>query len=301
MKLKTVITEMLNIELPIVGAPMFLVSYPELVSAVSEAGGIGTFPTLNYRSIEELRDALHEIREKTNKPIGANIILYKEHNPNWSKQLETCLDFKVELIITSMGTPRSVVNEAKSTGTKIFCGVTNLRQGRILAKGGAHALIAVSQGAGGHAGSVSPYALIPQLKEETNLPILASGAISGGRQMAASFALGADGVYVGTRFIASDEARADDKYKQMLIESDPTDILYTDEVTGVSANWLKASLEKIEGEKMSNQDQGFKRWKDIWSAGHGVARIKDIAPIRELINRMLQEYKESLTSMPLFE
>ncbi|EMG23599.1 nitronate monooxygenase domain protein [Leptospira interrogans serovar Copenhageni str. LT2050] len=166
MKLNTRITKMLGIDLPIIGAPMFLVSYPDLVVAVSEAGGIGCFPSLNYRSPEQLKDGLQEIRSKTKKPIGVNLILHKSHNPNWSKQLQVVLDAKVELLITSLGSPRTVVNEAKSVGAKVFCDVTTLKHANIVAKAGADALIAVAQGAGGHAGNISPFSLYPYLKKE---------------------------------------------------------------------------------------------------------------------------------------
>ena len=160
MKIKTKITEMLNIDVPIIGAPMFLVSYPDLVAAVSNAGGIGTFPALNYRSIEALKDGIQEIRTKTNKPIGVNIILFKRHNPKWYEQLKVCLDEKVDLIIASLGTPKSVLGEIRSAGAKIFCDVTTLKHARIVAKIGVDAIIAVSQGAGGHAGAISPFSLI---------------------------------------------------------------------------------------------------------------------------------------------
>lgn len=228
MKIKTKISEMLKIDLPIIAAPMFLVSYPELVVAVSEAGGIGCFPSLNYRTPEQLREGILEIRSKTKKPIGVNLILHKEHNPNWAKQFEVVMDLKVELIITSLGTPRTIAKEIKSNGSILFCDVTTLKHANIVAKSGADALIAVSQGAGGHAGAITPFALIPYLKKEIGLPVIAAGAISTGSQMAAALSLGADAVYIGTRFIATPESRAQNEYKQMLIDSSPDEIVYTE-------------------------------------------------------------------------
>ena len=305
MKIKTKITEMLNIDLPIIGAPMFLVSYPDLVAAVSEAGGIGTFASMSYRTLPELNDALHTIRAKTKKPIGVNIILYKEHNPQWKEQLQICLDHKVELIITSLGTPKSIVNEVKSTGAKIFCDVTTLRHAKIIAKAGADVLIAVAQGAGGHAGNISPFSLIPYLAEETNLPIVAAGAISTGKQMVASLALGAEAVYVGTRLIATNEAQTVPAYKDSIINSGPEDLTYTDEVSGIPANWMNDSLAKFRDFKKGATEAEVKevkaqpkRWKEIWTAGHGVAQIKEIVPAATVVQNMAKEYLDIIESLP---
>ena len=302
MKIETAITKMLNIDLPIIAAPMFLVSYPDLVAAVSEAGGIGTFPSLNYRTPEELKDGLAEIRAKTKKPIGVNIILYKDHNPNWSKQLEVCLDAKVELLITSLGSPRSVVKEAKSVGAKVFCDVTTLKHARIVAKSGADALIAVAQGAGGHAGAISPFSLIPYLKEEIGLPVLAAGSIGTGSQMAAALSLGADAVYIGTRFIASNEAATDNDYKQMLIDSQPEEIVYTDEISGIPANWLKKGVDRakqvMEQSGNSFGESEYKKWKNIWSAGHGIAQIKNIKPAKDIVDELVNDYLNTIKGLP---
>lgn len=302
MKIQTAITQMLNIDLPILAAPMFLVSYPKLVAAVSEAGGMGCFPSMNYRTVEELKDALQEIRERTSKPIGVNIILYKEHNPDWARQLEVCLDQKVELLITSLGTPRTVVKEAKSTGARVFCDVTTLKHAKIVAKAGADALIAVSQGAGGHAGSISPFSLIPYLKDETDLPVLAGGSVGNGAQMAAAMALGADAVYSGTRFIASEESAASNEYKQMVVESQPEEVVYTAEVSGIPANWLKRSLDRLDSDQLQKQGHDmaaeYKRWRDIWSAGHGIAQIKKIEKAADIIRQMVEEYRQVKNNLP---
>ncbi len=308
-KINTAITKMLNIDLPIIGAPMFLVSYPDLVVAVSEAGGMGTFPALNYRSIPELKDGLAEIRSRTKKPIGVNIILYKKHNPLCFEQFYACLDFKVELIITSLGTPRQIVNEAKSVGSKIFCDVTTLKHARLVAKTGADALIAVAQGAGGHAGAISPFSLIPYLKEEVNLPIIASGSIGTGAQMAAAFALGADAVYVGTKLIATPEAKAKKEYKDMLISENPEDIVYSDKITGINSNWLKKSVEKYETTQGAiNRDYNagsdvneMKKWQDIFSAGHGIAQIKEVIPAKQVIHNMVDGYLKTIKNFPMPE
>ncbi|MDH5716760.1 MAG: nitronate monooxygenase [Spirochaetia bacterium] len=292
---QTAVTKMLNIKLPIIGAPMFLVSYPELVAAVSEAGGLGTFPTMNYRSIPELKDALFKIKSKTQKPIGVNIVLYKEHNPNWSEQLKVCLDNKVNCIITSMGIPRSVIKEAKSAGAKVFCDVIDIKYAKLTAKAGADALIAVSAGAGGHAGKISPFSLIPYLKDEINIPVIAAGSISSGRQMAAAMALGAEAVYIGTRFIASCESGASEEYKQAIIKAMPEDIIYSKEISGVYANWLKESFDKYKNIETTD----LKKWKDIWSAGHGVGQIKNILSVKKIMDDIIQEYKDVTQKMKM--
>ncbi len=301
MQIKTAVSQMLGIDLPIIGAPMFLVSYPSLVCAVSNAGGIGTMPALNYRTAHELRAGLSEIRSRTGKPIGINLILHKEHNPEWMRQFEVCLEFKVELLITSLGSPRSIVKEAKSVGAKVFCDVTTLRHANLVAKCGADALIAVAQGAGGHAGAISPFALIPYLRKEIpELPVVASGAISTGRQMAAALALGADAVYIGTRLIATPEANAYDAYKQMLIDSAPEEIVYSPKISGIPANWLKRSIDKLDPD--FKPDTGLnveaKSWKEVWSAGHGVAQIDRIMPAADVITSMAKEYREVVNRLP---
>lgn len=292
---------MLGIDYPIIGAPMFLVSYPDLVCAVSNAGGIGSMPALNYRTTDELRRGLAEMRSRTNKPIGINLILHKEHNPRWAEQFEVCLEYKVELLITSLGSPRSIIREAKSVGAKVYCDVTTLKHANIVAKSGADALIAVAQGAGGHAGAISPFALIPYLKSEIpEIPVVASGAISTGRQMAAALALGADAVYVGTRLIATPEAQAYEEYKQMLIDSAPEEIVYSPKISGIPANWLKRSIDKLDPDfkPESGLSVDAKSWKEVWSAGHGVAQIKQILPAAEVIRGMVDEYERVKKELP---
>ncbi len=291
---------MLGIDLPIFGAPMFLVSYPDLVVAVCKAGGIGCFPAVNYRTVPELKDGIAEIRSRTNKPIGVNIILLTHHNPNWLKQLEACLDAKVELIIASLGVPRSVLADVKASGAKIFCDITTMKHARIATKVGVDGLIAVAQGAGGHAGAINPFSLIPYIKEETGLPIVAAGSISNGQQMAAALALGADAVYVGTRLIATPEADAEDEYQKMLLKTIPENIEYTDRITGIYSNWIKESLAKLDEGPSSLADPGknqHKKWKHIYSAGHGVAQIKEVKPAQTIIEEMAKGYLHTVKNL----
>lgn len=299
MKIETKITKMLGIDIPIIGAPMFLVSFPKLVAAISNTGGLGSFPAMNYRSVGELEKAIVEIKSLTAKPFGVNIILHKPHNPDWEKQFEVCLEHEVPLIITSMGTPRTIVKKAHSRGAKVFCDVVSHRQAEVIAKSGADALIAVAQGAGGHAGSISPFALIPYIKE-IGLPVLGAGGIATGKQMAAAFSLGADAVYIGTRFIASHESGASTEYREALIKSIPENIVYTEKVSGIHANWLKESVEIFEKSKgdQIELNKEFKNWIDIWSAGHGVAQIKTVESVQNIINSIVSEYFEIKNSLP---
>ncbi|MEM7183251.1 MAG: nitronate monooxygenase [Spirochaetota bacterium] len=304
MKIQTKITEMLGIDLPILGAPMFLVSYPELVTAVSNVGGIGCFPALNYRTTDELRAALREIRQMTDKPIGVNLILHKAHNPNWAKQFEVCMEMKVELLITSLGTPRTIMKEAKSEGVKVFCDVTTLKHAKLIAKFEPDALILVAQGAGGHAGAISPFSLIPYIKQETGLPVIAAGSIGTGQQMAAALSLGAEAVYVGTRLIATTESKASEGYKQMLVDSQPEEIVYTEKISGIPANWLGKSVAKVDLENIDGDqslDGEYKRWRDIWSAGHGVAQIGEIVPAAQVIQNMADEYLQTVKNLPIVQ
>lgn len=298
MKIKTAITEMLGIDLPILGAPMFLVSNVDLVVAVSEAGGLGCFPAQNYRTLPELEGAIDEIRKRTTRPFGVNIILYKEHNPFWKEQLEICLRHRVRLLIASMGTPRGLVREAKAVGTLVFADVVNLRMARVAARAGVDALIAVSQGAGGHAGMINPFSLIPYLKKEIGIPLVAAGCISSGDQLAAALSLGADAVYVGTRLIATPESGAVEPYKKMLVESTPEEIVYSDEVSGHPANWLARSLEKFRNRGTDDVSDELKRWRDIWSAGQGVAQIDGLQPVADIIGGMVSDYERIRRELP---
>jgi nitronate monooxygenase len=293
------ICRMLGIKHPIIGAPMFLVSYPDLVTAVSEAGGVGCFPSANYRTVEELDAGIQHIRSRTKQPIGVNIILREDHNPRWRSQFETVLKNKVELIIFSLGVKRDVVREARAAGSKVFFDVTTLKHARLAAASGVDAVIAVAQGAGGHAGSITPFTLIQQIKAAVDVPVIAAGAISNGAQMAAALCLGADAVYVGTRFIATPEAQASEDYKRMILDASPEDIIYSEKVSGIPANWLKESFTRWEKSQVEGADDGdeMKRWRDIWSAGQGVAQIDAIEPAGEIVRKMAADCATTLRSL----
>jgi len=284
--LKTAITRMLGIRYPIVAAPMFLVSNRPLLEAVARAGGIGLIPTLNFRQHSDYRRFLAGWPQEL--PFGVNIIL--RHNPRLAEDLQATIEHRVPLVVTSLGDPTPVIEAVHDYGGKVWCDVVNLKHARKAAAAGADALVAVASGAGGHAGAVSPFVLAPWLRRETGLPVLVAGGISTGEQMLAALALG-DGVYVGTRFIATKESGASEEYKQALVAAAPDEIVYTPEVTGVPANFLRSSLARL-------GQEGVRPWKDVWSAGHGVGLIEKVVRAKEVIEGMVSEYYAAKRRLP---
>jgi nitronate monooxygenase len=290
-KIHTRLTEIYDISYPIVGAPMFLVSYEELAIAVSQAGGLGTIPLPNYRDIEPLKAALSAIRRATDRPIGVNIHLSGRFP--WKAQLAACLDAGVGFFITSLGDPRQIIDDVHASGGKVFPDVVTLEQGLKSRDGGADGLVAVGAGAGGHGGRIPIPVLVPYLAESTGLPVIAAGGISTGAQMASAIALGACGVVVGTRLIATHEARALSAYKDSVIASGPGDIVFSDRITGNGANWIRQSIERVE----KSPELGSRQWLDIWSAGQSVAQVKDVRPAGAVIVEMAQDYLETCTAL----
>lgn len=281
--MKTAFTTLLGIDLPVVGAPMFIVSGVDLVVAVSEAGGLGTVPSLNARSSEEFSVLLDAIEAKTDKPYGINLIL--KDNPRLEADLEVCLAHRPAALITSLGKPEAIVKAAHAKGVKVLSDVTNEGHAERAVQAGVDALVAVCAGAGGHAGAISPFVLVPLLAERFALPVLAAGGIVDGRGLAAALALGAAGAYVGTRLVASDEALTDPAYLQAVIDAGSTDVEYTPEVTGVPANFLRVSLEAMRRGDIGKE----KRFKNIWSAGQDVALIAASQPAGDIVTRMVRE------------
>jgi nitronate monooxygenase len=291
-RIKTAFTDMMGVDYPIVGAPMFLVSYEDLTVAVSEAGGLGAFPVPNYRTSADLKTALENIRRRTDRPIGVNIHLSGKFE--WEEQLEICLDYGVKLFITSLGDPRPILGRVHESGGKVFADVISLKHAWRAKEKGVDGLVAVAAGAGGHAGTTPTTVLVPYLKDRTGLPVLAAGGISTGRQLAAALALGACGSVTGTRLIASHEAVALPEYKQAVVKAGPDDIVCTDRITGNSANWLAESAAKFD----IHPELGSKRWRDLWSAGRSVAQAEEILPAGEIIGRMALECADVLKALP---
>lgn len=283
-------TKKVGIRYPIVVAPMFLLSNADMLVAAGESGCIGLMPSLNARSAEIFEQTLAEIRRRTPAPFGINLILLQ--NPRLEEDLELCVKYRVPLIVTSLGNPTDLIKRVHDYGGLVFCDVINLRHAQKVKEAGADGLVAVSYGAGGHAGKIAANVLIPWLKKETGLPVLASGGISTGMQIHAALALGADAAYMGTRFIATQESPADPAYKQMILNAGPEDIILTPNVTGHDCNFLKESLDQFQG-----GPEGLKKWKDVWSAGQGVGLIHDIPSMNDLIKRLMSECGESVSQL----
>lgn len=282
--IKTYFTEMLHIKYPIIGAPMFLVSYEDLAVAVSEAGGLGMIPLPNFRTERELARAFSAISRCTAKPVGVNIHLSGKFE--WEKQLETCLEANVKFFITSLGDPRLIIDRVHERGGLVFADVVNLEQALKARERGVDGLVAVGYGAGGHGGKVSTQVLVPWLIKEVGLPVVAAGGISTGAQLAAAMASGACAVIVGTRLIASTESRASEGYKKAVLKAGPDDIILTDRITGNNASWIASSIENVD----KKLDLGSKKWLDLWSAGHSVAQVDSIRPAAEIIATIVEDF-----------
>ena len=283
-KIETEFTRMIDVDYPIIGAPMFLLSYEELVIAVARAGGLGAIPLPNFRTTEDLKKTLDRIREATDKPIGVNIHLSGRFE--WKAQLSLCLDAGVKFFITSLGDPRLILDDVHANGGKVFPDVISLEQGLKSRDRGADGLIAVASGAGGHCGTIPTHILIPYLKSKTDLPIIAAGGISTGAQMAAAMAVGACAVVVGTRLIATTESRAQAAYKEAVVRAGPEDIVCTARITDNPASWLAESIKDFD----EQPKVGSKRWRDFWSAGQSVAQVEEITSATEVVSEMVEEY-----------
>ena len=306
-----------NLSVPAVAAPMFLISGPKLVIECCKNGVVGTFPALNHRSTEgfeewviEIKQALATFENETGKraaPFGVNLIVHPT-NPRVQPDLEICIKHKVPLIITSLGAVSDLVNAVHSYGGLVYHDVIKKRHAEKAAEAGVDGLILVAAGAGGHAGTLNPMALINEIKQFYTKTILLSGCISNGNDVASALQMGADLAYMGTRFINVDESMAEDEYKQMIMNSKAEDIVYTAAVSGVSANFLRPSLEAMGiTEELWNQSKKIdfgseldaakaeaQAWKTIWSAGQGVTSIKDIQSTEVLIKSLSNEFKEAL-------
>ena len=289
-----------RLSLPVVVSPMFIVSGPEIVVAACKAGLVGTFPALNQRSTEGYAEWLDEITGRLtpqDAPFGVNLIVHGS-NKRLMADLKVTVAKKVPLVITSLGAVKDVVDAVHSYGGLVFHDVINRRHAEKAAEAGVDGIIAVSAGAGGHAGTMSPFALISEIRQVFSGTILAAGAISTGAQVLAARAMGADLAYMGTRFIATQESRASAGFKDMIVGSRAGDILYTSAISGVNANFLRPSIvaagldpENLPAHGKMDMEGEAKAWKDIWSAGQGVGSIADVPSVAELAARLKAEYE----------
>ena len=302
-----------NLSIPVIGSPLFLVSGPELVIAQCKAGIVGSFPALNARPQnvlgewlvrikEELATAKEENPELPIAPYAVNQICHAS-NDRLMADMETCVEHEVPIIITSLRPPEEVVTAAHSYGGLVYHDVISVRHARKAAEQGVDGLILVCAGAGGHAGTLSPFALVREVREFFDGTIILSGSISSGSAVASSQALGADLAYMGTRFIATEEANAELGYKDMLIESVADDIVYSSLFTGVAGNYLKGSVKNagLDPADLPDADKSSmnfgsggnteaKAWKDIWGSGQGIGAIKDSPTVQALVDQLKKEY-----------
>jgi len=301
-----------RLALPVIAAPMFLVSGPALVIACCRAGIVGTMPALNQRTSEGFADWLGEIRtalctERERPFFGVNLIVHST-NPRLQQDLKICREYEVPLVITSLGIAPELVSEVHGYGGLVFHDVVSRRHAEKAAAAGVDGLVLVCGGAGGHAGTANPFAFISEIRNFFGGTIVLAGGISTGAHVAAAEVAGADLAYMGTRFVATQESLADPEYKQLILNSGIQDVIYTPAVSGVPANFLRGSLERSGllrdgqvhslgakshgiGEEQGSQPQP---WKDIWSAGHGVGAISDVPNVADLVTRMTNEYRSAI-------
>lgn len=312
-----------QLSLPLIAAPMFLASGPDLVIACCKAGIVGTFPAKNQRTLEgleswlqEITSALQTLHAETGKkpaPFGVNLIVHRTNNI-LQEELELCRRYEVPLIITSLGAVPDLVEAVHSYGGSVFHDVVNLRHAKKAIDAGVDGIIAVSAGAGGHAGQASPFGLVGEIKQMFDGSVILSGALSTGQDIAAARTMGADLAYMGTRFINTAECMASDAYKQMIAAANMDDILLTDKLTGVNANFIRQSLEqagmnpddlsehgvmdidKELSEALDPKQNSAKPWRDLWSAGHGVGQITSSLPVDALVTQLKAEFHHASTA-----
>ena len=309
-----------NLSIPVIGSPLFLVSGPELVIAQCKAGIIGSFPALNARPqhvLEEwiirIKTELAEYQEQNPDakvaPFAVNQICHGS-NDRLMDDMATCVKQEVPIIITSLRPPAELVEAAHSYGGLVYHDVINVRHAKKAAEQGVDGLILVCAGAGGHAGALSPFALLREVKQWFDGTIILSGSIGDGYSVASSLALGADFAYMGTRFIATKEANADPEYKKMLEESAADDIVYSSLFTGVSGNYLKPSITNagMDPDNLPDADKSSmnfgsggntksKAWKDIWGSGQGIGLIEDSPSVGELVDRIKAEFNSAVEEL----
>lgn len=305
-----------RLRLPLIGAPMFIVSGPELVIAQCRAGIIGAFPALNARPEAVLEEWLRRIRDELGAcaeehpgepiaPFAVNQIVHGS-NTRLAHDLDACVRHEVPIIITSLRPPADVVAAVHAYGGLVFHDVISMRHTMKAIEQGVDGIVAVTAGAGGHAGNLNPFALVKEIRREFDGIVILSGALTSGADILAAQAIGADLAYMGTRFIATNEANAVEAYKQMVVDSNAADIVYTPYFSGVHGSYLRGSIERAgldpdaldpaDRDRMDfgqRNEEGARAWKDIWGAGQGVGTIDDIRPAREVVLRLENEYREA--------
>jgi nitronate monooxygenase len=308
-----------QLKFPVIASPLFIISNPKLVIAQCKAGVVGSMPSLNARPAEQLEEWLIEITEalaahnrahpdRPAAPFAINQIVHKS-NDRLEHDMAMCVKYKVPIIITSLGAREDVNAAAHSYGGVVLHDIINNKFAKKAIEKGADGLVAVAAGAGGHAGVKSPFALIQEIREWFDGPIALSGAIANGGAILAAQAMGADFAYIGSAFIATEEARAAEEYKQAIVEASSDDIVYSNLFTGVHGNYLAPSirnagldpenLPESDASKMNFGGDAKKAWKDIWGCGQGIGAVKAVVPTADLVARLQREYEEARARLNL--
>ncbi len=314
------LSKMLGIDFPIIVAPMFLVSNKEMIIEAIKAGVTGAIPALNYRTTDELREAIRFIKKEAGGPFGINLIVNKS-NFLYKEQLKVCCEEKVDFILTSLGSPQETITEAHKNGIKVFCDVVNKEFALKVEALGADAVIAVNKEAGGHAGPTSYKELIPELKEVCSIPVISAGGVGNGHELREMIEFGADGVSMGSIFIASEEAGVSQEYKQACVDYGANDIVMTTKLSGTPCTVINTDYVKKVGTKQNvlerflNKNKRLKKWmkaftffkgmkslqkaafsstyKTVWCAGPSIQHVKEILPMAQIIQKLKEEYEES--------
>ncbi|MBY5537105.1 nitronate monooxygenase [Rhizobium leguminosarum] len=310
-----------KLRLPVIGSPLFIISHPVLTLAQCKAGIVGAFPALNARPESQLDEWLAEITEELARhdaahperpaaPFAVNQIVHMS-NKRLEHDLTLCVKYKVPIVISSLGAVPEVNAAVHSYGGIVLHDIINNRHAHSAIRKGADGLIAVAAGAGGHAGTLSPFALVQEIREWFDGPLLLAGAIATGGAILAAEAMGADMAYIGSPFIATQEARAADAYKQAIVAGAASDIVYSNYFTGVHGNYLKPSIvaagmdpDNLPLADVSKMDfeqavGGAKAWKDIWGSGQGISAIKAVEPVANLVDRLEAEYRAARARLTL--
>ncbi len=317
LKIETPFTKMMGIDYPVIMAPMFLVSNTKMIIEALNNGITAAFPALNYRTDEALREAIAEIKKATGKPFGVNLIVNKS-NVKYKSQLDTCIDMKVNFIITSLGSPEETIKRCKGQGIKVFCDVVDLKYAQKVEALGADAIIAVTSQAGGHAGNMPPEKLIPLLRKQCKIPVIGAGGVVRGTDLKKMLELGADAVSAGTVFIASEECGVSDDYKQALIDYQGKDVVLSENLSGTPLTVINTPYVQKVGTKSNGltklmlKNKRIKKWvkmfvavkgmkaiekaafsatyKTFWVAGPGIEHIHTIRPVKTIIEDIVSGY-----------
>lgn len=301
-----------SVRLPVIAAPMFLVSGVDLVTASCKAGVIGCYPVANARSAEEAGQAIADIRQALEQarqqdpqaviaPFAVNLVVHDESQPRFQQDLESALEQRVPLVITSVGNPRNVVARVHERGGLVFHDVASIKHARKAIEAGVDGLILLTGGAGGHTGTLNPFAFVAQVRRFWDGAIALAGGISDGRSIHAAEVLGADYAYMGTRFSATEESLAPPAYKDLLVSQQSADVMVTDRISGLDATFMRGSIAAAGldpdhlpprlGLFQPDLPEHLKAWRDIWSAGQGVGAIDDVPSVAVLVERLRKEYE----------